>query len=50
VPHIIKEYQIKARDFVHAGEGSIGIKNILKSLGINPMLFDGPLCAPMNLR
>jgi anti-sigma regulatory factor (Ser/Thr protein kinase) len=34
VPHLIKEYQIKARDFVHAGEGSIGIKNILKSLGI----------------
>ena len=34
MPHIIKEYQIKARDFVHAGEGSIGIKNILKSLGI----------------
>lgn len=34
MPHLIKEYQIKARDFVHAGEGSIGIKNILKSLGI----------------
>jgi serine/threonine-protein kinase RsbT len=34
VPHIIKEYHIKARDFVHAGEGSIAIKNTLKSLGI----------------
>ena len=29
---ITREYPIKARDFIHAGEGSIQIKKILKSL------------------
>lgn len=30
---IYNEYPIKARDFIHAGEGSIKIKNTLKSMG-----------------
>lgn len=34
MPHIKKEYHIKARDFIHAGEGSIALKNTLKTLGI----------------
>ena len=38
VPSITKEYRIKARDFIHAGEGSIEIKNTLKSLGIGAEL------------
>jgi len=31
---IYDEYEIKAKDFIHAGEGSIKIKNTLKSLGL----------------
>lgn len=31
---INKEYKIKARDFLHAGEGSIQIKKYLQSLGL----------------
>ena len=30
------EYEIRAKDFVHAGEGSIKIKNTLKSLDLKP--------------
>ncbi|MDB9822492.1 anti-sigma regulatory factor [Deltaproteobacteria bacterium] len=33
---ISSEYKIKAKDFISAGEGSIKIKNTLKSLGLNP--------------
>jgi len=36
VSKITKEYQIKARDFGHAGEGSIKIKSALKSIGFDP--------------
>ena len=36
---INREYQIKARDFIHAGEGSIEIKKILKSLGLDSDLI-----------
>ena len=31
---IYDEYRIKPKDFTHAGEGSIKIKNALKSLGL----------------
>lgn len=30
-----KEYSIKSRDFVHAGEASLDLKNILKNIGFN---------------
>lgn len=30
-----KEYTIKSRDFVHAGEASLDLKNILKNIGFN---------------
>jgi serine/threonine-protein kinase RsbT len=33
MPNVTKEYSLKARDFIHAGEGSIDIKKTLKSLG-----------------
>jgi serine/threonine-protein kinase RsbT len=35
VSDIIKEFKIKAGDFDHAGEGSIEIRNTLKSLGFD---------------
>jgi len=35
VSNVIKEFQIKAKDFIHAGEGSIEIRNILKSMGLH---------------
>jgi serine/threonine-protein kinase RsbT len=34
VPNIIKEFKIKANDFIHAGEGSMEIRNTLKSLDL----------------
>lgn len=34
-----KNYYIKARDFVHAGEASIHIQNLLKSMHWNPTLI-----------
>jgi anti-sigma regulatory factor (Ser/Thr protein kinase) len=34
--NIYDEYEIKAKDFIHAGEGSIKIKNALKSLDLKP--------------
>jgi anti-sigma regulatory factor (Ser/Thr protein kinase) len=34
-----KFYFIKARDFVHAGEASIHIQNLLKSMHGDPVLF-----------
>jgi serine/threonine-protein kinase RsbT len=36
--NLSKEYTLKARDFIHAGEGSIDIKKTLKSLGFAPDL------------
>ena len=31
----IKEFEIKAKDFIHAGEGSIELRNILKSMELD---------------
>ena len=39
MPGIDKEYNIKARDFLHAGEGSIQIKKYLKSIGLESDLI-----------
>jgi serine/threonine-protein kinase RsbT len=36
VPRITKEYEIKARDFVRAGEGPIQVQSTLKSIGFDP--------------
>jgi serine/threonine-protein kinase RsbT len=35
VSEIIKEFNIKAGDFDHAGEGSMDLRNLLKSLGFD---------------
>jgi serine/threonine-protein kinase RsbT len=35
VSNIIKEFEIKAKDFIHAGEGSMEIRNVLKSLDLD---------------
>jgi serine/threonine-protein kinase RsbT len=35
VSSIIKEFRIMAKDFIHAGESSIEIRRILKSMGLN---------------
>jgi anti-sigma regulatory factor (Ser/Thr protein kinase) len=46
VSKITKEYQVKARDFGHAGEGSIKIKSTLKSIGFDPELVrKAAICA-----
>ena len=34
-----KTFKIKAKDFIHAGEASINIQNLLKSLDFNPQLI-----------
>jgi anti-sigma regulatory factor (Ser/Thr protein kinase) len=34
-----KTFSIKARDFIHAGEASIGVQNLLKSLKVDPKLI-----------
>ncbi len=34
-----KEYEIKARDFLRAGEGSIKIQSDLKAIGIDPKVI-----------
>ncbi|MFO7889087.1 MAG: anti-sigma regulatory factor [bacterium] len=34
-----KEYSIKSRDFVHAGEASLDLKNILKNIGFNAVVI-----------
>ena len=34
-----KSYHIKSRDFIRAGEASIKIQNLLKSLNLNPKLI-----------
>jgi serine/threonine-protein kinase RsbT len=33
VPHLEKEHIIKAKDFIHAGQGSVQMKRTLKSVG-----------------
>jgi anti-sigma regulatory factor (Ser/Thr protein kinase) len=35
VLNTIKEFKIKAKDFIHAGEGSMEIRNILKSIDLD---------------
>ncbi len=34
-----KSYHIKCRDFIHAGEASISVQNMLKKLNINSVLI-----------
>ena len=34
-----KTFKIKAKDFIHAGEASINIQNLLKSIDFNPHLI-----------
>ena len=34
-----KEYEIKARDFLRAGEGSIKVQSTLKAIGIDPKVI-----------
>jgi anti-sigma regulatory factor (Ser/Thr protein kinase) len=34
-----KTFRIKAKDFIHAGEASINIQNLLKSLDFNPQII-----------
>jgi anti-sigma regulatory factor (Ser/Thr protein kinase) len=34
-----KTFRIKAKDFIHAGEASINIQNLLKSLDLNPQII-----------
>ena len=36
---LIKSFHIKARDFIRAGEASINIQNILKSMNFDPKLI-----------
>jgi hypothetical protein len=36
MPHLKKEYLVKAGDFVHAGEGSMQIQSTLKAIGYDP--------------
>ena len=39
MPHLKKEYPVKAGDFVHAGEGSMQIQSTLKSIGYDPEII-----------
>ena len=34
-----KTFRIKAKDFIHAGEASISVQNLLKSLDFNPQII-----------
>jgi len=34
-----KTYRIKAKDFIHAGEASISVQNLLKSLDLDPRII-----------
>ena len=34
-----KTYRIKAKDFIHAGEASISVQNLLKSLDFDPQII-----------
>ncbi len=39
MPEIKKSFQIEKRNFFHAGEASIKIKNLLKSIAVHPDLI-----------
>jgi serine/threonine-protein kinase RsbT len=39
MPVIKKEYRIRKRDFIRAGEASINAQNVLKSLSLDPKLI-----------
>jgi len=39
MPHLKKDYTVKAGDFVHAGEGSMQIQNALKTIGYDPEII-----------
>ena len=34
-----KTFRIKAKDFIHAGEASISVQNLLKSMDFNPQII-----------
>lgn len=36
MPHLIKSFEIKPRDFIRAGEVSIQVQGILKTIGFEP--------------
>ncbi len=38
-PVVQKSYPIKKKDFIQAGTASIGVKNLLKSIGIDPQII-----------
>ena len=39
MPQLKKSFPIKARDFIRAGEASINVQNLLKSMDFNPRLI-----------
>ena len=39
MPAFQKCFHIKSRDFIHAGEASISVQNMLKQLGIDPAVI-----------
>jgi anti-sigma regulatory factor (Ser/Thr protein kinase) len=39
MPRLKKSYHIKARDFIRAGEASISVQNLLKSMDFDPRLI-----------
>ena len=39
MPHLRKKYEVKAGDFVHAGEGSMKIQSTLKTIGYDPEII-----------
>ena len=39
MPNLIKEYEIKAGDFIRAGDGSIQVQSTLKSIGFDPTIL-----------
>ncbi|MDY7034943.1 MAG: ATP-binding protein [Thermodesulfobacteriota bacterium] len=46
VPHLIKNYKIKARDFIRAGDASIQLKSALKTIGFDPDIIQrASICA-----
>jgi anti-sigma regulatory factor (Ser/Thr protein kinase) len=46
VPHFKKEYKIRARDFIRAGEGAIQVQSTLKSIGFEAtVLRRASICA-----
>ncbi len=46
MPHLEKEHIIKAKDFIHAGQGSVQLKRTLKSVGFPPEIIQrASICA-----